>query len=162
MSVNNAYLIAAECVWSVEDTSWNDSRSQKWTVLSRLPLANKNSWGWNSTVVAGPRCSENSLNCLPARRSHSCRQVHKINKEKTILLLSHEAPFSQSVSKTVINWFDRIWNRLSKEKSHRNPRWYLLPMRIFFRQYKLETKRKVGYSFWYRLSRNGQGGTCFI
>lgn len=65
------YLIAEEWLWSVEDTSWKDSKSQKCTVLSALPLANKNSWGWNSTVVAGPLCSENSLNCLPALKSHN-------------------------------------------------------------------------------------------
>ena len=34
---------------SVVPTSWKDSRSQKLTVLSWLPLARRNSWGWNST-----------------------------------------------------------------------------------------------------------------
>lgn len=67
----NIYRIVVEWLWSVDDTSWNDSKSQKWTVLSALPLASKNSWGWNSTVVAGPLCSENSLSCLPALKSHN-------------------------------------------------------------------------------------------
>ena len=52
-------------------SNWKDSRSQTLAVRSLLPLARRNSLGWNLMEVTGPLWSLNSASRRPALRSHS-------------------------------------------------------------------------------------------
>lgn len=67
-----AYLIA----WLfsfIDETDLNDSKSQKLIIAfgAPLPLANKNSCGWKSTITDDPLWSKNSCSNFPTRKSHN-------------------------------------------------------------------------------------------